>query len=85
MQSFDVVISGAGIVGLTLALALKPSGLTVAIIDPNANIRELNSAPELRVSAINIASQHVFETLGVWKHILAQRAKGLGKRQLRVY
>ncbi|TDF35031.1 FAD-dependent 2-octaprenylphenol hydroxylase [Alteromonadaceae bacterium M269] len=75
MQSFDLVISGAGMVGLTLALALKSSGLTVAIVDPKAEIYELSDEPELRVSAINVASQKVFESLDVWPLVLASRAQ----------
>jgi 2-polyprenylphenol 6-hydroxylase len=34
LQPYDVVISGAGMVGLSLALALLPSGLRVALLDP---------------------------------------------------
>jgi 2-octaprenylphenol hydroxylase len=75
MQSFDVVISGAGIVGLTLALALRTSELNVAVIDPKAKGNALSHEPELRVSAVNIASQSVFENIGVWGDIVAQRAQ----------
>jgi len=73
MQKFDVLIVGAGMVGLTLALALrKASNLTIAIADtlPTA---ELTSEPEVRVSAINVASQTIFENLGVWSTIADQR------------
>ena len=75
MQSFDVVISGAGIVGLTLALGLKSSGLKVAVIDPKAKVQQLSAEPELRVSAINVASQRVFEEIGVWNAITKQRVQ----------
>lgn len=75
MQSYDIVISGAGIVGLTLALALKSSELKVAVIDPKAQVKTLSDEPELRVSAINIASQGVFDDIGVWDNIIKQRAQ----------
>ncbi len=73
MQNFDVVVVGAGIVGLTMAMALSDSGLDVAIIDENPEDQSLTEAPELRVSAINLASQRIFENLGVWQDVLKQR------------
>jgi 2-octaprenylphenol hydroxylase len=75
MQKFDVLIVGAGMVGLTLALALrKTSNLTIAIAD-TLPISELTSEPEVRVSAINVASQTLFEHLDVWTTIVAERAQ----------
>jgi len=73
MQKFDVLIVGAGMVGLTLALALrKTTDLTIAIAD-TLPINELNSEPEVRVSAINVASQTIFENLNVWSDIESNR------------
>ncbi|NQY36579.1 MAG: FAD-dependent monooxygenase [Alteromonadaceae bacterium] len=73
MQKFDILIVGGGMVGLTLALAIrKQSSLTVAIAEPSP-ISELNTAPEVRVSAINIASYNIFNNLDVWPLIQNQR------------
>ena len=73
MQKFDVLIVGAGTVGLTLALALRKQGqLNVAIADIG-NINELTEQPEVRVSAINAASEQIFINLDVWPLIQAQR------------
>lgn len=73
MQKFDVLIVGAGSVGLTLALALRKQGqLSVAIADIG-NIDELSEQPEVRVSAINAASEQIFINLDVWPLIQAQR------------
>jgi len=75
MQKFDVLIVGAGMVGLTLALALrKASDLTIAIAD-TLPVSGLTNEPEVRVSAINVASQTIFENLGVWSTIIAQRTQ----------
>tara|TARA_R110001583_G_scaffold39399_6_gene126255 strand:- start:13199 stop:14509 length:1311 start_codon:yes stop_codon:yes gene_type:complete len=75
MQKFDVLIVGAGMVGLTLALALrKTSNLTIAIAD-TLPVSELTAEPEVRVSAINVTSQTIFENLGVWSAIIAQRTQ----------
>jgi len=73
MQKFDVLIVGAGMVGLTLALALrKTMDLNIAIAD-TLLVNELTPEPEVRVSAINVASQTLFENLDVWSDIKSNR------------
>ena len=75
MQKFDLLIVGGGMVGLTLALAIRQkSTLSVAIVD-NTPVDELNDEPEVRVSAINAASVQMFNNLDVWQDIIAQRAQ----------
>ena len=75
MQKFDLLIVGGGMVGLTLALAVRQqSELSVAIVD-NSPVTELNDEPEVRVSAINAASVELFNNLDVWQDIIAQRAQ----------
>lgn len=75
MKKYDLLIIGGGMVGLTLALAVrKLTSLTVAIADISP-ITELSATPELRVSAINAASQEILTQLGVWQTILQQRAQ----------
>jgi 2-octaprenylphenol hydroxylase len=73
MRSYDVVIVGGGMIGLTLALALKDSPLSVALIDTQRGDRELSEQAELRVSAISVASERIFSRLGVWQAIIAGR------------
>ena len=73
MQSFDVVIVGGGMVGLTLALALKKTNLKVAVIDSDTGDRPLGQEPELRVSAISLASQNILNHVGAWQGISQQR------------
>lgn len=73
MQKYDLLIVGGGMVGLTLALAIrKTTNLTVAIAD-NTPLSELGIEAELRVSAINFASQQLFRNLGVWQAMVDQR------------
>lgn len=67
-REYDVLIAGGGMVGNTLACALGGSGLRVAVIEPQ--VPEPERAPgtfDQRVSALTIASQTVFEQLGVWQ------------------
>ena len=62
----DVLIRGAGPVGCTLALALRGSGLRVALHDPAPAAR-----PAFRPLALSYATSIMFERLGVWKEIAA--------------
>ncbi|MCS6761299.1 MAG: FAD-dependent monooxygenase [Candidatus Devosia symbiotica] len=61
---FDVVIVGAGPVGLTLALALTRSarGIVVALVDR----RPLSVPRDNRASAIAAGVRRMFEALDVW-------------------
>lgn len=79
MQHYDLVIVGAGIIGLTAALALKDSGLTIAIVDTQDCAPKKFEEPELRVSAINLASQQVFENLNAWPAMQAFRMQSYQK------
>ncbi|TKB47713.1 UbiH/UbiF/VisC/COQ6 family ubiquinone biosynthesis hydroxylase [Thalassotalea mangrovi] len=73
MQKYDIAIVGGGIVGLTAALAIcAKTRLQVAVIEPQP-VAEETDAPNLRVSAINAASQQLFAELGIWQEILQQR------------
>ncbi len=75
MNKYDLLIIGGGMVGLTVALAVrKQTSLTVAIVD-HQTAEPLTETPELRVSAINAASQTIFENLDVWQDITAQRSQ----------
>jgi 2-octaprenylphenol hydroxylase len=73
MQSYDVVIVGGGIVGLTVALTLASGELNVAIIDAQSGDTALSDKPELRVSTFTLATQTVMQNLGVWPLLAQER------------
>jgi 2-polyprenylphenol 6-hydroxylase len=75
---YDVVIVGAGLTGAAMALALRDSGLRLALVDAQLlkNDLSINSASsdfDARVSAITPASRKLFESLGVWEAMQQQR------------
>lgn len=74
MQSVDIAIVGGGMVGLTLAAALKDSDLRIAIIESKTPDTQFDDLPDVRVSALSRASETVLKNLGVWSGILARRA-----------
>src|SRR3990167_1640133 len=72
MRCFDVVVIGAGIVGLTAALGLTKRNLHVALIEKHS--LEIDSVKlDDRIYAINQTSKELFENLGVWKKIPVNR------------
>lgn len=69
MQRFDVLISGGGLVGLTLGIALARHGVEVAVVDPANPAETMAAGFDGRVSAIASASWRMFEALGVAPHL----------------
>jgi 2-octaprenyl-6-methoxyphenol hydroxylase len=68
-KTYDVVIGGGGMVGLTLGLALAKGGLEVAVVDPVPEAASLAVAFDGRVSALAFASVRMFEALGAWEQL----------------
>lgn len=71
-----IIILGAGIVGLTMAnlLAQVPE-LQISLIAPNPKPDSYsNTDYDIRCSAITHASQRVFNNIGIWQNIIAERA-----------
>jgi 2-octaprenyl-3-methyl-6-methoxy-1,4-benzoquinol hydroxylase len=70
VQQFDVSIVGGGMVGAAIALALSQAGLQVALIEKQAPADfQPESAPDLRVSSINLASEAWLTKLGCWRSL----------------
>ena len=74
MQHVDIAIVGGGIVGLTLAAALKNSELSIAVIDKAACYQPLSEKPTARVSAINQANITALKQFDVWNYLQQDRA-----------
>lgn len=75
---FDVLIVGGGVVGLTAALAMAQRNYTVAVID-SGPLKIDNSTEDLRVYAINKASQSLLAQLNVWQHLDVTRVSPYDK------
>ncbi len=71
----DIVIVGAGVVGLAAAASLASLDLDIAVLDANpiTPIKEsLDMEPDLRVYAFNQASKMLFQSFGAWE-LLAEK------------
>jgi 2-octaprenyl-3-methyl-6-methoxy-1,4-benzoquinol hydroxylase len=71
---FDFCIVGGGMVGAASALGLAKLGFSIALIESNMpQPFDRTQPPDLRVSAISIASEGTLNQLGAWQHINAMR------------
>lgn len=63
--SADILISGGGLVGHTLALALAAHGLSSIVVDPADPVTTLAPTFDGRASAIGSANWKMFEAIGL--------------------
>ncbi len=72
---YDVVISGAGMVGATLACLLAKSARRVAVLEAlPPPVFKASGDFELRVSALSRFSRQVLERAGAWEGVAERRA-----------
>ncbi len=80
----DFCIMGSGMVGATLALGLVRQGHKVVLIEPQMpQPFSPEQPPDLRVSALSVASVDLLKALGAWKNIEANRLRAY--KQLSVW
>ncbi|OUD15295.1 2-octaprenyl-6-methoxyphenyl hydroxylase [Thioflexithrix psekupsensis] len=70
---YDVLIVGAGLVGASLAVALRNSEWRVGLIEASAwTPQHLPAGYDDRIIALNYGSQRILSGLGVWHHVAKQ-------------
>ncbi len=81
LESFDLIVVGAGMAGAAVALAMAEENLKVALIDgqkmPEGWPPVLDDSVldyDARVSALTAASRQFLDELGVWQGIVERRA-----------
>src|SRR6185436_17566915 len=65
----EVAISGGGMVGLTLGLALARSGIDTIVVDQLPPSAVIDAKFDGRVSAVAHASCRMLKALGLWPHV----------------
>jgi 2-octaprenyl-6-methoxyphenol hydroxylase len=68
----ELVIAGAGLTGMLLAVACASAGLDVAVVDPQDPAAMLDAGFDGRTSAIAYGSRLVFDGIGLWPDIAAK-------------
>lgn len=71
----DVAIIGGGLVGASLALALQPAGLNVALIEPQPAAATADGDWDSRIYAISPGNAAFLARLGVWTRLDPQRVQ----------
>lgn len=69
----DVAIVGGGLVGASLARALNPSGLSVAVIEPRPAREVPASGFDPRVYALSRQTRQFLESTGIWSGLARDR------------
>lgn len=68
-HDYDLLIVGGGLAGNCLALALKDSGLRIAIIEANTRTQLQTAATGDRALALAAGTVNALESLGIWQDI----------------
>jgi 2-octaprenyl-6-methoxyphenol hydroxylase len=70
-RHYDIVIAGGGMIGTSLALALAPLGLRVAIVEAIARAEAAQPSFDDRSTALSRSTQRMFEAMGLWPDVVA--------------
>jgi 2-octaprenyl-6-methoxyphenol hydroxylase len=70
-RPYDIVVAGGGMVGASLALAIAPLGLRMAVVEPVARDADAQPSFDDRTTALSRSSQRMFEAMGLWDDIVA--------------
>jgi len=68
LKHYDIVVVGGGVTGYSLVLALKDSGLKIAVIETVLPSGKTAAGPE-RAIALSYGSGRYLDRLGVWSEI----------------
>lgn len=87
-SQYDLIIVGGGMVGTALACALADSPYRIALIEagslpamPVSPVSDVQDV-DLRVSALNLASQAFLEKIGAWQYMPAERVQPYQRMQV---
>ena len=70
-KHYDIVIAGGGMIGTSLALALAPLGLRVAMVEAIPRKAAAQPSFDDRSTALSRSTQRMFEAMGLWPRIVA--------------
>ena len=68
-RQYDIVIAGGGMIGTSLAIALAPLGLSVAVVEAVPRQEDAQPSFDDRSTALARSTQRMFEAMGLWEEI----------------
>jgi 2-octaprenyl-6-methoxyphenol hydroxylase len=69
-STYDIVIAGGGMIGTSLAIALAPLGLRVAIVEAVERKADQQPSFDDRSTALSRSTQRMFEAMELWPAIV---------------
>ena len=69
VQDYDIVVAGAGPVGLAFAASLAGAGLRIALVDPQPAAALADPADDGREIALTDRSVHIMQAFGAWARV----------------
>lgn len=70
-KNYDIVVAGGGMIGTSLALALAPLGIRVAVVEAVARKAAAQPSFDDRSTALSRSTQRMFEAMSLWTDIVA--------------
>ena len=70
-DNYDIIIAGGGMIGTSLALALAPLGLRVAVVEAIARKKSQQPSFDDRSTALSRSTQRMFEAMQLWDDVVA--------------
>ena len=70
-RQYDIVVAGGGMIGSSLALALAPLGLKLAVVEAVARTESTQPSFDDRSTALSRSTQKMFQAMGLWPEIVA--------------
>ncbi len=79
---FDVIIAGAGLVGSSFALALRSSGLRLALVESHAPACDDQAGYDDRIYALSPGTASFLDGSGVWQRLDSARITPITEMQV---
>ena len=68
---FDIIIAGGGMIGMSMALAIAPLNLRIAVVEKVHRDQVQQPSFDDRSTALSRSSQSMYQALGLWDEILS--------------
>lgn len=66
---YDLIIGGGGMIGSSLALALAPLRLRIAVVEPVSRAEILQPSFDDRTTVLSRSTQRMYEAMGLWADV----------------
>lgn len=72
---YDLIIIGAGLVGASLAIALRDTGLRIAVVEPHPLNSPAQPSYDERTVALTWSTRQIYQGIGIWQDIASAGAE----------